>query len=191
MVHIVVRDYRQDDWPAVCRIHDAARRIEVRGFMPPDIVLPMDQTAGPEGFFESQTWVACVEPGEQTIAGFIAIKGAEITWCYVDPSWHRQGIGRKLVEHVKPILGEHGFVLTVAENPAGVAFYQSLGFVVCARFPGEAQGYPCECVRLALPTSRHRQRPPTPTALALRLAGFTQELPGRAFLGEDGIYDWA
>jgi ribosomal protein S18 acetylase RimI-like enzyme len=189
-VHVVIREYRKEDWPAICRIHDRARAIEVSGFMPRDIVLPMQRIAAAEGFFESQTFVACIDHSAGEIAGFISIRLPEITWCYVNPSLHRQGIGRKLVEQVLPMIGSDGFVLTVAENPAALEFYKSLGFIIAARFPGEAQGYRCECVRLTLPTSVHRHRPPTPSPAALRLAGFSEKFPGNACLGADGIYYW-
>jgi len=190
MVQVVVREYRAADWSSVCRIHDLARPIEVAGFMPQGVVLPMAQAATIDGFFDSQTWVACVDHAEGRPAGFVSVRSPEITWCYVDPALHRQGVGRKLVEHIMPQLGADGFVLCVAENPQALAFYRSFGFVIAARFPGEAQGFRCQCVRLTLPASKHRTRPPVPTMTALRLAGFAENSPGKAFLDEDGVYRW-
>jgi ribosomal protein S18 acetylase RimI-like enzyme len=188
MPRVSIREYREDDWQVVCQIHDRARPMEVAGFMPRDVVLPMEQSATADGFFQSKTSVAYLDDGR--IVGFVSIRPPELTWCYVDPSLHRQGIGRKLVEHVLSILGADGFVLCNAENPTALAFYKSFGFIIAARFPGEVQGYRCECVRLTMPTSRHRHRPPTPTISALRLAGFTNESPGMPTLGADGIYYW-
>jgi len=190
MPQFTVRDYRQSDWPAICRIHDLARLVEVGRFVPWDAIVPMARTAHAEGFLASQSSVACVDDAESGVAGFISIAGSELTWCYVDPSWHRQGVGRKLVQHVLPKLGADAFVLCVGENPAALAFYRSFGFVIAARFPGDAYGYPCQCVRLTLPTSKHRRRLPTPSKTALRLADFTETSPGQAFLGEDGVYYW-
>jgi ribosomal protein S18 acetylase RimI-like enzyme len=190
MLHVVVRDYRTADWPSVCRIHDLARPIEVGAFMPKGVVLPMEQAAKIDGFPESQTWVACVDHGEGRLAGFISVRVPEITWCYVDPALHRQGVGRQLVEHVLPQIGSDGFVLCVMENPQALAFYRSFGFVLAARFPSEVQGYPCQCARLTLPSSKHRSRAPVPSRAALRLAGFTDSCPGKAVLGDDGVYYW-
>ena len=149
----------------------------------------MEKAAANDGFFESRTWVACGKINdEESIFGFVSIHQAELTWCYVDPSVHGRGIGRKLVEYALPKMGVDGFVLVTSEK--AVLFYQKCGFQVAARFPGEVQGRSCEFKRLALPTSKHRHRPPTPTREALRLAGYTDELPGKACLGEDGIYFW-
>jgi GNAT superfamily N-acetyltransferase len=155
-----------------------------------DAILSMEKAAKAENFFESKSYVGCIDHAQGVIAGFVSILQSELTWCYVDPLFHRQGIGRRLVEHVLPMLGVDGFVVCVKENPGAIAFYLSLGFVVAARFPGEAHGFRCECVRLTLPESRHRWRPPTPAKTALRLAGFTQESPGKAVLGEDGVFYW-
>jgi len=125
MVRVDVRDYRTTDWPAVCRIHDSARPIEVAGFVPKSEVWSMEQAAVVDGFFDSQTFLACLDHAEGTPAGFVSIRGAEICWFYVDPALHRQGIGRKLIEYVLPLLGADGFALCVSENPQAQAFYRS------------------------------------------------------------------
>jgi len=190
MPQVLIRHSHPPDWPSICEIHDLARAIEIGGFVPRDAIVPMKIAAQEEGFFDCQTFVACLETAGGPVAGFISIRPPELTWCYVHPSSHRQGIGRKLVEHVLPKLGPDAFVLTSAENPGGLQFYQSLGFVIAARFPGEAHGHRCQCVRLTLPNSRHRHRPPTPSKSALRLAGFTDASPGNAYLGNDGVYYW-
>ena len=190
MLQIVIREYQTSDWPEICRIHDLARPIEVAAFIPKAEVLPMERVAAIDGFLDSQTWVACVDHAEGKVTGFVSIRLPELTWSYVDPSLRRRGIGRKLVNHVLPRLGADGFVLCAGENPQAVAFYQSLGFVISARFPGEAQGYRCECVRLTMPCSKFRSRPPVPAITALRLAGFTENSPGKAFLDEHGVYRW-
>jgi len=190
MLQINIREYRESDWPAVCEIHDHARPIEVSGFMPGDVVLPMEQVAAVDGFFDSQTLVACVDHAEGRISGFATIHSSEVTWFYVHPSFHRQGVGRTLMGHVLPLLGADAFVLCAATNPVALAFYQSFGFIIAARFPGEVQGYRSECIRLTMPTSCHRHRPPTPSLAALRLAGFTEDSPGKASLGDDGVYYW-
>jgi ribosomal protein S18 acetylase RimI-like enzyme len=190
MLGITVRDYRTADWPSICRIHDSARAIEVAGVMPSAEVLPMEKAAAIDGFFNSQTWVACADDGDGRIAGFVSVRLPEITWCYVDPALHRQGVGRKLVQHLLPKLSPDGFVLCVTANAQALAFYRSFGFVLAARFPGEIQGYRCQCARLTLPTSKHRNRPPIPSMAALLLAGFTADSPGKSSLGEDGVYYW-
>jgi ribosomal protein S18 acetylase RimI-like enzyme len=187
---LIIRQYSASDWPSICRVHDRSRPFEIGGFVPPSAIVPMDRAAHDEGFFESQTFVACIGKADGELVAFISIKPPELTWCYVDPAWHRRGIGRKLAEHVLPLLGSDAFVLSIDQNPAALAFYQSLGFIITARFPGDAHGYPCQCVRLTFPTSMHRLRPPIPSTTALFLAGFTALNPGHAHLDSNGVFDW-
>jgi ribosomal protein S18 acetylase RimI-like enzyme len=184
---ITIRDYREDDWEAVCRVHDRARPLEVGAVMPPEEAAPMAEVADEEGFFAGRTFVAC--EGERVV-GFITIGREEIQWLYVDPDFHRRGIGRALVEHVRPIVGENVYVLAGEANEAAMRFYRRLGFEVSARFPGEVQGRPATCARLTLPGSRAAERPPRPTRQALELAGFGERNPGRAVRGQDGVWVW-
>ena len=76
-------------------------------------------------------------------------------------------------------LGPDAWLTTAEENVEGVQFYKSVGFIVAATFPGYCQEYPCNCIRLVKPGSRHARRPPVPTQKALQLAGFTEESSGR------------
>jgi len=184
---IVVRDYSDADWLAVCCVHDNARPIEISSFAPTESVEPMSEVARADGFFASKQYVACVN---EQVVGFICIEDEELTWLYVHPDFHRQGIGRSLVEHVCPQLGQNGYVLTVLENTAAVKFYEQLGFTICAVFPGAYKSYPCTCVRLALPASRHRSRPPTPVKASLLLAGFDDTDWGTAYLNASNIWRW-
>jgi len=184
---VTIRDYTAADWPEVCRVHDQARPLELRRIVPPEKIIRMELVANEDGFFESQTWVACIQ---HQIVGFISINSEELTWCYVDPRVLRSGIGSALIQHALPVLGPDAFVLCAGENLDGIAFYQSHGLVIAACFPGIADGFPCQCIRLSLPTSKHRTRPPKPTPEALRLAGFTPETPGSAHQDADGIFYW-
>ena len=185
--NIVVRDYSEPDWPAVCDVHDNAHPIEISSFAPKESSEPMSEVAQADGFFDGQRYVACVD---EQVVGFICIEKEELTWLYVHPDFHRQGIGRSLVEHVRSQLGPDGYVLTVLENTAAVKFYERLGFTICAIFPGAYQSYPCTCVRLALPSSRHRNRPPTPVKKSLLLAGFDDTDWGTAYLDPSNIWRW-
>jgi GNAT superfamily N-acetyltransferase len=186
---LVIRPYASDDWEGVCRVHDAARPIEVAEYMPPDTVPVMRDAAIVDGeFYESNVYVACHGTGE--VVGFIAVHGEELTWMFVAPHVHRRGVGRRLVEHVRDELGPHGYVLCALENRGGFAFYQAVGFRPVAFFPGETRGFPCTCVRMTFPGSRHADRPPRPAPSSLRAHGFPEDDPGRGVRGEDGVWRW-
>lgn len=151
-----IRDYRDDDWDDICRIHDAARLDELRDaaiFRPTDeelaapwtgpidgdasvgrervgleAFLTLEQTYEAEELFADEVWVA---EYDGVVAGFIAASFddgvSEITWLYVDPTLRRRGIARALVEHVLSRTGERS-ELEVLEGNDARAFYERLGF---------------------------------------------------------------
>jgi len=81
-MELVVRPYSSDDWEGVCRVHDAARPIEVAEYMPAEAVPAMRDAAIEDGeFYESNVYVACDAAGE--VVGFIAVHGEELTWMFV------------------------------------------------------------------------------------------------------------
>ncbi len=187
---INIRDYRDQDWLGVCTVHDRARPVELAGFVPQSAIVPMARAAHEEGFFDCRTFVGHLEPDVQQVVAFVSIKAPELAWLYVDPAHLRRGIGRKLVSHVLPILGPDGYLLCTEESAGATSFYLSCGFVLAARFPGEAHGYGCTCLRMCLPTSCHRDRPPKPSALALELAGYSGSDWGHPVRRESGVWEW-
>lgn len=66
-----------------------------------------------------------------TLVGMITLRDAShISLLFVDEKYHKQGIGRALVQHVKGYLASEDRVshLTVNSSPYGVEFYHKLGF---------------------------------------------------------------
>ena len=186
---VVIRSYKDEDWKGVCRVHDRSRPYEVENFMPQELVMTMERAVVEEdNFFESKKFVATDEQGK--IIGFICIQGDELTWLYVDPDYHGQGVGTALVEHVRSGLGKDGFVLCTQENEKGFCFYQKVGFQPVAFFPGSVQGYPCTCVRMTLPGSVHANRPPQPVKESLLAHGYSEDNWGKAERDQRGIWRW-
>lgn len=68
---------------------------------------------------------------QKKIVGMITLRNtSHISLLFVDAKYHRQGIGRALIEHLREyLLSEVGINrLTVNAAPYGVAFYHKLGF---------------------------------------------------------------
>ncbi|MEM7333038.1 MAG: GNAT family N-acetyltransferase [Chloroflexota bacterium] len=182
---IHIRPYQPSDWEAVCDVHDRARPLEIIHFMPVDEIQALVDVYEEDGFFDGQQFVA-----EQNgkVVGFVCVDAEELTWLYVDPNSHRQGIGRLLFEHVKPIMGDYAHVLAV--NPDAIRFYEKMGYQQCAEFPGYIKEYPCTCTRLAMPGSPRANIPPKPGEKSLRLAGYDESDWGTAVRGPDGVWRW-
>ncbi len=65
------------------------------------------------------------------IVGMITLRGStHVSLLFVDEEYHRQGIGRALVEYLENYLATEVGVrrLTVNASPYGVEFYHKLGF---------------------------------------------------------------
>ena len=182
-----IRRYRDSDWLEVCEVHNTARPIEVGGFMPCANLLTLEEVAEEDGFFAGNCFVAYMS---DRVVGFVCIEPPELSWLYVLPAYHRQGIGKQLVEYVLPELGKDAFLTTAFENTGGVIFYQQMGFRISAIFPGSCQGYPCTCVRLTMPGSAREDQPPVPVKESLILAGYCEAKPGRAVRDKTGIWRW-
>ena len=154
----LIREYRDPDWPHICRIHDAARRDELRGSCDPRGWRPMTEVADAEHFWDSKTWLACEGAPEGPILGFVSVEleNAYISWLYVDPAHYRRGIGRLLLRHALTAAGPHAWTHTLGGNTAALALYQREGFEVAKALISDCEGHPCVTVRLALPSSRQR-----------------------------------
>ena len=147
---ITMRVYRDDDWAAVCALHDRARPDELRGSCDPHAFVPLaDEKEDADSFHHSRKFVACF--GEQ-IVGFVGIDGTYISWLYVEPNYYGQGIGRQLLRLGIELIGARAWTVALAGNTRARRLYESEGFQVVRTFEGENAGYPCTCVRLALPS---------------------------------------
>ena len=99
---------------------------------------------------ELEIWVLCSDSG--AVAGFMAMSGSKMEALFLAPEFHRQGGGRRLVQHARELCGE----LTVdvnEQNPAACRFYEACGFVVEGRSEVDSTGrpFPLLHMRLAAP----------------------------------------
>ena len=109
---IIIRPYRDADWPRLCAIHDAARQTELA-------------LAQREGLFSYTLRVAELD-GQA--AGFAAFTHDELAWLYVDPALARRGVGRALVEHALTEMGRPVSIEVLSGNAPALALYEGCGF---------------------------------------------------------------
>ena len=123
------RAYRREDWAAIARAHDAARRQELAASVGVEAFLDLAATADPEGLFDDQVWVAADPQGR--VVGFVAYAEAEVTWLYVHPDDQGRGAGRALLRHAlayADALGVPAVEVTMLDGGPARPLYESEGF---------------------------------------------------------------
>lgn len=146
---LVIRPYRPEDFPGIERVHDRARRVELRYAGLEDAFLPLRIAAEREDLFAYPGLFVAELGGE--IAGFAACTQEELAWLYVDPAHARKGVGRALAEHALQRFPGIRHVEVLSGNAPAQALYARLGFVTAAtergRMPGnEAFSVQVDCM---------------------------------------------
>jgi ribosomal protein S18 acetylase RimI-like enzyme len=148
---VIIRAYCDDDWPAVCAVHDRARPDELRGSCDPRAFVPLaDDQEDAADFQRSRKFVAC--RGDQVV-GFVGVDGTYLSWLYVDPAHYGRGIGRQLLRWGVSLIGPQAWTVVLAGNARARRLYESEGFRVVRTSEGHNAGYPCTSMRLALSSS--------------------------------------
>lgn len=146
---LAIRPYRPEDFPGIERVHDRARRVELRYAGLEDAFLPLRIAAEREDLFAYPGLFVAELGGE--IAGFAACTQEELAWLYVDPAHARKGVGRALAEHALQRFPGIRRVEVLSGNAPAQALYARLGFVTAAtergRMPGnEAFSVQVDCM---------------------------------------------
>ena len=144
---ITLRAYCDEDWPAVCAVHDRARPYELQGSCDLRAFVSLaHEQEDLEHFHRCEKFVACL--GEQ-IVGFVGVDESLLAWLYVDPSYFGRGIGRELLQLGLELTGPQAWTVVLAGNTRARQLYESEGFQVVYEFKGTNAGYLCTCLELA------------------------------------------
>ena len=153
---VAIRAYCDDDWPAVCAVHDRARPDELHGSCDSRAFVPLAaEQEDAANFQRSRKFVACL--GEK-IVGFVGVDETYLAWLYVDPPYYGQGIGRRLLRLGIELIGPEVWTVALAGNIRARHLYETEGFQVVRTFTGSNAGYPCMCVELALGSDAGNRR---------------------------------
>lgn len=142
---IIYRDYKEIDWPAICRIHNSARPDELKGSCDPRAFIPIEQDPEVEDLKRSQKFVAC---DGDAVVGFSSIDGTYVSFLYIDPDYYGQGIGRKLLQIAVEAIGPGAWTIVLNNNKRAIGLYESEGFKEVHRFDSNNAGFPCTCLRM-------------------------------------------
>ena len=133
-----IRNYNEFDWNAVERIHDCARKIELKLAGLDEAFLPLTIAAEREGLFDYPGLFVAERDGE--VVGFAACTEDELAWLYVDPENMRKGIGRMLSEYALNQFPEIRYVEALKGNEPALTLYKSLGFQLIGFRKGQMPG---------------------------------------------------
>lgn len=135
-----IRTYQEEDWDAIEKIHDSARKMELKLAGLEEAFLPLKIAAEREGLFDYPGLFVAEEEGNRKVVGFVACTEEELAWLYVDPACMRRGIGRKLSEHVLQKFPEIRYMEALKGNIPALSLYESLGFRVIGIEKGQMPG---------------------------------------------------
>jgi ribosomal protein S18 acetylase RimI-like enzyme len=157
---ITIRAFEPTDWEALCEVYAAAARCEMAlSHTDPRAFRPMSEEEDLEQFQGLHTVrVACVGG---RLVGFVAWRdrgewrnSGYLSWLYVDPAYHRRGIGDRLMAEAMRSLGDQAWTLARLGNDPAIRLYQKYGMQIVKSRLAQTWGYPHTELRLALPTSR-------------------------------------
>ena len=127
-------------WEASVRAtHDFLSESDIQFFKP--FVLP--------GLF-ALDYLRCVRDEDGSLVAFVGVAGAKMEALFVDPSWRRAGVGRRLAMHAIVDLGARTVDVN-EQNQQAVAFYRQLGFEVEGRSEMDSLGKPFPLLHLRKP----------------------------------------
>lgn len=105
-----------------------------------------------------ELWVLAA--ADDTPLGFLGMAGSKVDALFLAPESTGSGGGRELVDHAQALAGDELTTDVNEQNPAALAFYERLGFVVEGRSPLDDAGrpYPLLHLRRPVPVQRRSER---------------------------------
>jgi GNAT superfamily N-acetyltransferase len=124
----IIRLYKPEDFDEITRIWFDAETVAM-----PKLMARMRHTLeDAREYFQRAVIAECqvwVYEQDAIPLGFFAIQGDFLDRMYVDPAYHRQGIGEAMLMKVRQLLPKHIWLYTHAANKMARSFYEKHGFV--------------------------------------------------------------
>lgn len=142
----MIREFKQDDTDALVDVWRAATAL-AHPFLPAEFVEQEAHNLRHVYFPNAETWT-CEIDGQPV--GFIAMVEDEIGGLFLDPALHGRGLGRAMVDFIRPRKGQ--LHLDVFErNAVGRPFYDRYGFREVGRYRHDGSGE--TTIKMKLPDS--------------------------------------
>lgn len=121
---IQIRPYEKNDFPALCKVHDPARRQELHSAQLDAAFIPLAKAAFREDLFGYQIYVAQIK---EKVVGFVAFTKHELAWLYVASAYQKRGIGGQLIDLALQKTARPLYLEVLKGNPA-IHLYKHKGF---------------------------------------------------------------
>ncbi|MGN2411416.1 N-acetyltransferase family protein [Pseudomonas syringae] len=127
-----IRPATPSDTPAISRLILTTLRTSNAIDYPASVIKRVEQSFTPEALAELMLRrLVFVAVAKEVIVGTASLDGRAVRSVFVDPEWHRQGVGRLLMTEVERVARENGVVsLVVPSSLTAQGFYVALGFEV-------------------------------------------------------------
>lgn len=139
--------YNECHWTAICCIYNAARMLELQQVRNTGAFVPIEQDKQLNLLKNSEKLVAIV--GGVSV-GFIAYSSSFISFLYVLPQFHRQGIGTELLRSALRLTERPVSVQIFSDNAIAANIYLRSGFKQTTSFTVTLNNIPCDCNQLTL-----------------------------------------
>ena len=133
-----------EDYPQVVEVWERSVRATHHFLTENDIteIRPLVQ-----GELENLANVFCIRDQDGSVAGFVGFDQGKLEALFVDPSWHRAGIGRRLCDYALKV-GDATLVDVNEDNQQAIDFYLHIGFTVEGRSAVDSGGRPFPLLHL-------------------------------------------
>ena len=142
----MISPFLASDWPAICRVYDLSKPIELATAGVADTFLELEHDIDRKRDFAESTVLVAEDDGD--VRGFVGFRGAFIGWLFVTPDASRMGYGGALLlRAIESIEGE-ATLWTMEANEAAISLYRKFGFEVVERRDTHNRGLPCRAVKM-------------------------------------------
>lgn len=142
----IITPVRVEEFPRLVEIWEAAVRQTHHFLTESDIAffkpLVRDQ-------FLHMVNLAAIRDSNQTVVGFAGVAEGKLEMLFVDPLWHGQGYGWRLLRHTVENMGAY-LVDVNEQNPQAVRFYMRVGAEVIGRSEQDSMGKPFPLLHMRL-----------------------------------------
>lgn len=129
---IKVRPARRADADAISRVVLAALRTSNARDYPVSVIERVQLSFSPsaiERLMQQRRMFVAVAVAGEVVVGTASLEGQVVRSVFVDPDWHRRGVGRLLMAKLERVaLETHIGLLIVPSSLTAQEFYKALGF---------------------------------------------------------------